>query len=229
MDYVDIMVYMDYMVCMWFLHYMHIYIPHTPNIAYRNITYNSLHNTSHYTQHYTRMMKHVEVKFLLIDFLVQWNSLYLGFCDGCEYCRHEARSIRRCNDGTWSRQMSCIRWIRLWIWKRWLPRQVSKWAQIPRAYVLFWLSFQCGKMMQSSKKQHLYVLAKHGMCPTSFACWNLNFSQDNICRKFWIIRAGLSLKSHNPWFARAWRVDTRNHQSRVSSDIGTQCRRFSSF
>ena len=88
-------------------------------------------NTAHCTQlsSYRNTMKALDEIFLWIDFLVQWTWLYVGFChqnigslhcsdDGGDDCRNEATVIpgHICN-----RQMTCTRWIRLWIWKRWLP------------------------------------------------------------------------------------------------------------
>ena len=179
---------MDYLLIIWIICVIWIMckeIPQTPNIAYTYITYNSLHITSHYTQHYPRMMKHVVIIFLSIDFLVQWNWLFLGFfhqnsgaldcsCHGGENCRNEVRGILRCNDSTWNRQMPCIPWIRLWIWKRWLPTQAWKLAGIPSANVSFWFLFHSGNMMSSTKSQYVNMLPKH----VNFSCLNFEWKCD---------------------------------------------------
>ena len=165
------------------------YIPNTPNIAFRNITYNYLHNTSHHIQHYQRMMKHVI--FLLIDFLIQWNSLYLRFwhqntvtgslhcsCDGSEHCRHESRSIRSCNYGTWNRQMPCIRWIRLWIWKDEFQdkfqvalRKVKDWIENHRGDVSLWFVVHMSGSMWSWMKVWLVAWKTHNVCLRGNDAW----------------------------------------------------------
>ena len=95
----------------------------------------SLHNTSHYTQHssYQRMIfndegscRNISVdRFPSVKVTVSSSEHHEVPALLLWRRSKRERSIRRCNDGTWNRQMPCIRWIRLWIWKRWLPRQVS--------------------------------------------------------------------------------------------------------
>ena len=151
-------------------------------IAYTYIAQHSFNVTCHTTLHYQDMMMDILVIFQSIYLLVQINLLYVGCfhqssspwlfrsCDGGDlwYCSHAGNSTHCCNDGTWNRQMPCIRFDSFLDMQKMIRTCVSSCLEETVANhcgdISLWFVLHMSDSMWSRMKACLVAWRTHDVC-----------------------------------------------------------------